>query len=282
MPELPEVEVTRMGLLPHILGRRITKISHSGKRLRVPVPRKLLATNVLGNTIVTIDRRAKYLLFRIDNGSTLIIHLGMTGKLGLIPSREPPATHDHLRLLLDNGIELRFNDTRRFGSVMVWPFMEAKKMEAAFSSRIGVEPFSSDFNISYLQNQSRSRKIPVKNFLMDSRILAGVGNIYANEILFAASVHPQTPTKNITQHEWKIIISATRRILKKAIQSGGSTISDFLGSSGNPGYFQVHFNVYNRTGHKCKRCNNNIHKTVIGGRATFFCLQCQPLKANDS
>lgn len=282
MPELPEVEVTRMGLLPHILGRRITKISHSGKRLRVPVPRKFLAMHVLGKTIVTIDRRAKYLLFRIENGSTLIIHLGMTGKLGLIPSGEPPATHDHLRLLLDDGIEIRFNDTRRFGSVMVWPSTEAKKMEATFSSRIGVEPFSNDFNISYLQKQSCSRKVPVKNFLMNSSILAGVGNIYANEILFAASVHPQTPTKNITKQEWKIIITATRRILKKAIQSGGSTISDFLGSSGNPGYFQVHFNVYNRASRKCKRCKNSINKTVIGGRATFFCPQCQPLKTDVS
>ena len=277
MPELPEVEVTRLGLLSYLPGRRVTQISHSGKQLRVTVPQKLLATHVLGNTIVTIDRRAKYLLFRIENGSTLIIHLGMTGKLGLISSGEPPATHDHLRLLLDDGMELRFNDCRRFGSVMVWPPMEAKKMEAAFSSRNGVEPFSRDFNVTYLLKQSRSRKMPVKNFLMDARILAGVGNIYANEILFAASVHPQTPAKFVTHNEWKTIIATTRRILKKAIRSGGSTISDFLGSSGNPGYFQVHFNVYNRAGQKCKRCKNTINRILIGGRATFFCPSCQPL-----
>ena len=123
MPELPEVEVTRIGLLPHLLGRRVTKISHSGKQLRTPVPLKLLTRHILDNTIIAIDRRAKYLLFRIENDSTLIIHLGMTGKLGLIPCKEPLAPHDHLRLLLDNGIELRFNDTRRFGNVMVWPSM---------------------------------------------------------------------------------------------------------------------------------------------------------------
>lgn len=280
MPELPEVEVTRLGLLPYLPGRRVTKISHSGKRLRIAVPRKLLAMYVLGNTIISIDRRGKYLLFRMGNGSTLIIHLGMTGKLGLLASSKPPATHDHLRLLFDDGTELRFNDSRRFGSIMLWPPMEAEKMETAFSSRIGVEPFSREFNIIYLQKQCCTRKMPIKNFLMDSHIVAGVGNIYANEILFTASVHPQTPAKVISHQEWITIIATTRRILKKAIRAGGSTISDFLGSSGNPGYFQVHFNVYNRAGQKCKRCKNTITRTVIGGRATFFCPYCQPLKTD--
>ena len=281
MPELPEVEVTRRGLLPYLPGRRITKISSSGKRLRLPLPRKLLAGHVLDNTIITIDRRAKYLLFRMAGGSTLVIHLGMTGKLGLLPAHTPTAPHDHLRLLLDDGMELRLNDSRRFGCVMVWPSMDAANMEAAFSGRIGVEPLSDDFSAAYLQQQSRAKKTALKNFLMDSRILAGVGNIYANEILFAAAIHPQTPAKSLTRLEWETVISSTRRILKQAIRAGGSTISDFLGAGGNPGYFQLQFQVYNRAGEACKRCTTSISKSVIGGRATFYCPRCQPLVPHD-
>lgn len=254
------------------------KISHSNKRLRLPMPRKLLAEHVLDNTIITIDRRAKYLLFRFAGGSTMVIHLGMTGKLGLIPKQTSPARHDHLRLQLDDGMELRFNDSRRFGCVIVWPPAEAETLETVFSSRIGVEPLSNNFKASYLLQQSRSKKMAVKNFLMDSRVLAGVGNIYANEILFYSSIHPQTPAHTLDQRQWNRVIASTRRILKKAIRAGGSTISDFLGSSGNPGYFQVHFNVYDRAGEKCTKCKNTaIRKSVVGGRATFFCPQCQPL-----
>lgn len=281
MPELPEVEVTRRGLLPNLPGRRITKISSSTKRLRLPLPRKLLAGHVLGNTIVTIDRRAKYLLFRMAGGSTMVIHLGMTGKLGLLPAHTPPAPHDHLRLLLDDGMELRLNDCRRFGCVMVWPSLEAANMEAAFSGRIGVEPFSNDYSAVYLRQQSQAKKTALKNFLMDSRILAGVGNIYANEILFAAAIHPQTPAKSLTRLEWETVISSTRLILEQAIRAGGSTISDFLGASGNPGYFQLQFQVYNRAGEACKQCKTNISKSVIGGRATFYCPRCQPLVPPD-
>jgi len=278
MPELPEVEVTRLGLLPHLSGRRVTKISSSGKRLRSPVPRKLLSEHVLGKTIVTIDRRAKYLLFRMQGGSTMVIHLGMTGKLGLIASQVPPAPHDHLRLLLDDNMELRFNDSRRFGCINVWAPPEAQTLEAEFSARMGVEPFSRKFNASYLQQQSRSRKTGVKNLLMDGRIVAGIGNIYANEILFAASIHPLAPVDSVTPAKWRDIISSTRVIFKQAIHSGGSTISDFLGSSGNPGYFQLQFKVYRRGGEQCKRCAETVIKTVIAGRATFYCPHCQPIK----
>lgn len=278
MPELPEVEVTRQGLLSSLTGRKIVRITSGSKRLREPIPKKLLNTHLPGKTILTIDRRAKYLLFRISNGSTLVIHLGMTGKLGLIASREPPAKHDHLRLLLDDNMELRFHDSRRFGAVMLWPPDEAQEREMEFSSRIGVEPFSTRFSISYLQHQSRSKSLPVKNFLMDSRIIAGIGNIYANEILFAAALNPTKPAGIVSLEEWKAVITSTHRILKNAIMAGGSTISDFLGSSGNPGYFQVQFNVYGRANAPCNKCSQPIAKIVIGGRATFFCPQCQPLK----
>jgi len=276
MPELPEVEVTRLGLLQSLPGRRVKKIVCGGKRLRTPLPRALLALHILAGRIVAIDRRAKYLLFRMDNGSVLLIHLGMTGKLGLIPSAEPCAVHDHLRLQLDNNMDLRYNDSRRFGSIMVWPPTEARQMENAFSARLGVEPFSRRFNTRYLRERGRSKKQAVKNFLMDARMIAGIGNIYANEILFGAGIHPLSPVNTISDGEWKRIIHSTRRVLTRAIRAGGSTISDFLGSSGNPGYFQLHFMVYDRAGKQCRRCSTPIGKCIVGGRATYFCPTCQP------
>lgn len=280
MPELPEVEVTRLGLLPKLPGRKVVKITCSGKKLRTPVPKKLLSEHLVGNSIKTVERRAKYLLFRISNNSTMVIHLGMTGKLSIIAPTVPHAKHDHLWLLLDDGMELRFNDTRRFGSVIFWPPGEEAELEKIFSSRLGVEPFSDSFSIPYLQKQSRSRTMPIKNFLMDSRIIAGIGNIYANEILFAASLNPQQPAKSLGRKKWATVIASTRSILTKAIQAGGSTISDFLGTSGNPGYFQVHFNVYNRGNAPCNKCNASISKLQLGGRATYFCPSCQPLKTD--
>lgn len=278
MPELPEVEVTRQGLMETLPGKKVIKVSLSGKKLRSPIPGTQLNLYLPGNTIIQVDRRAKYLLFRLSDGSTLVIHLGMTGKLSFISAAEPRAKHDHLCLLLDDDMELRFNDSRRFGSVMFWPFMEAEEREKEFSIHIGMEPFSRKFNVSFLRQQSRTRKMPLKNFLMDARIIAGIGNIYANEILFAASLNPKKPANTVTPEEWKRIITATRIILKKAIKAGGSTISDFLGTGGNPGYFQVQFNVYNRAGKVCKKCSSTISKFIIGGRATYCCDNCQPMK----
>lgn len=278
MPELPEVEVTRRGLLQSLPGRKVKKIVCGSKRLRTDLPCSLLSLHVLDGRFAAIDRRAKYLLFRLDSGSVLLIHLGMTGKLSLISTLEPSACHDHLRLQLDNGMDLRFNDSRRFGSIMVWPATEARQLEKAFSDRIGVEPFSPGLNTRHLRQRSRSKKQAVKNFLMDSRMIAGIGNIYANEILFAAAIHPLTPVHTIGPDEWKRIIRSTRRILTRAIRAGGSTISDFLGTGGNPGYFQLHFMVYGRAGKQCRRCGSHIGKCVVGGRATYFCPSCQPAR----
>lgn len=277
MPELPEVEVTRRGLLSCLRGRRVTQIAGSGKRLRTPLSRNLLSSHILGAGFSAIDRRGKYLLFRMENGSVLLIHLGMTGKLTLIPAAEPPAAHDHLRLQLDNGQELRFNDSRRFGSVTVWPAAEARREEKNLSDRLGVEPLGRLFTVRHLLQRSRSKKQAVKNFLMDAKMIAGIGNIYANEILFTASVHPLARVSGITADEWKRISRATRLILIRAIRAGGSTISNFLGASGNPGYFQLQFMVYGRAGKPCRRCGALIVKCVAGGRATYFCPTCQPM-----
>ena len=275
MPELPEVEVTRQGLLPALPGCRISKIARSSKQLRADVSRQLLNLHLLGATVRTIDRRAKYLLFRLTSGATLVIHLGMSGKLSLLPATAPRARHDHLCLSLDTDMELRFNDARRFGSVLLWPAAEAGQLEAAFGAQLGVEPLGPDLSADYLLARSRSRTLAVKTLLMDSRVVAGIGNIYANEILFAAGIHPLTPAHRVSRAQWATVVAASRRILKAAIRAGGSTIADFLGASGHPGYFQLQFAVYKRQGQKCRKCRQTIVRTTVAGRATYFCPGCQ-------
>lgn len=277
MPELPEVEVTRQGLLPALPGCRIRKIVRSSKRLRADVSQQLLNLHLLGATIRTVDRRAKYLLFRLSSGATLVIHLGMSGKLSLVRATAPRARHDHLRLSLDTGMELRFNDARRFGSVLLWPAAEAEQLEATFGARLGAEPLGPDLNADYLLARGRSRSQAVKTLLMDSRVVAGIGNIYANEILFAAGLHPLTPAHRVSRAQWAKVVTASRRILRAAIRAGGSTIADFLGASGHPGYFQLQFAVYKRQGQKCRKCRQPIVWTTVAGRATYFCPGCQPL-----
>lgn len=275
MPELPEVEVTRRGLLPHLPGKKITEIKWSNKRLRMPIPRKLLRKSIEGQQIAAIDRRAKYLLLRMKNGSVLVLHLGMTGKIGLFPQATATAKHDHLQLLLDNDMAMRFNDTRRFGAIIVWPAEQADELERNFSATKGLEPFGNDFTAAALLNLAKKRRQPIKTFLMDSRLLAGIGNIYANETLFAAGIAPETPVNQITANQWQAIITHCREILTRAIKAGGSTISDFVGSSGNRGYFQLQLNVYDKTNEPCPTCETLIQKKLLGGRATFFCPNCQ-------
>ncbi len=275
MPELPEVEVTRRGLLPHLPGRKITRISWSNKRLRTPIPRKLLSSAIAGDRVHTVDRRAKYLLIRMAGGSVLVLHLGMTGKIGLFPGDAPRARHDHLRLLLENGMEMRFNDSRRFGSILVWPAEHAAELEERFNRGKGIEPFSAEFTGTTLKHLANNRRQPVKSFLMDSRRIAGIGNIYANEILFAAGIFPETSVNRISSLQWQAIATHCQEILTRAIEAGGSTISDFIGSSGAPGYFQLQLQVYGRAGDPCACCTTLIEKSKTGGRATFFCPRCQ-------
>lgn len=259
----------------YLPGRRITAVHWSNKRLRTPMPRKLLKAYIENRTVLTIDRRAKYLLVRADNGSVLVLHLGMTGKLGLFPVAAPRARHDHLYLRLDNNMELRFNDSRRFGSIMVWPAEQSGRLEEAFTAGKGIEPFSASFTMEKLLALACNKRQPVKAFLMDSKMVAGIGNIYANETLFDAGIAPETAVNQITEKEWQQIISSCRIILEKAIEAGGSTISDFLGSNGQPGYFQLQLCVYDRAGEACKGCGMPIEKKVVAGRATYFCPRCQ-------
>ncbi|MBU0731098.1 MAG: bifunctional DNA-formamidopyrimidine glycosylase/DNA-(apurinic or apyrimidinic site) lyase [Proteobacteria bacterium] len=272
MPELPEVEVVRMGLTTHVVGRTIQDITWSNKKLRMPVPRAFLDNLIKGRIITRVDRRGKYLLFRMDNNASLVIHLGMSGKLSLFSKEQPLRKHDHLRFHLDNGVELRFNDARRFGSVQVLP---PGADETNLLNIKGVEPLSRNFSKTYLAKMALHKTKPVKNFLMDGAVVLGIGNIYASETLFIAGINPNRESGCISATEWAKIIRAGRAVLKKAIKFGGTTISDFVNSSNNPGYFQNQLMVYGREGKPCPKCKRQIIRQVMAGRATYFCPHCQ-------
>ena len=277
MPELPEVEVTRRGLLEQLPGRTVISVACSGQRLRRPIPRRLLVAHIVGQEICTVDRRAKYLLVRMASGAVLLAHLGMTGKFTLLHHHAPRHRHDHLILRLDNGIEVRLNDSRRFGVIEVWSAETAVEQEARFSRGEGIEPLGPEFTPATLLRLAERRRVPVKSLLMDSKVIAGIGNIYANEILFAAGLHPLRPANQLTIAQWQDVVAAAQRILQQAIAAGGSTIADFLGAGGNPGYFQLQLQVYGRKGLACTRCAETLCKTVVGGRATYHCPGCQLL-----
>ncbi len=271
MPELPEVEVICRGLKPHVEGRIITAISCGNKELRLPIPREKLAEQVVGCVVSKIQRRAKYLLFDLDNNCCLVIHLGMTGRLGVFPEYAPEALHDHICFQLDDGLEMRFNDTRRFGFVLVQDGTE----EFDPFAQLGPEPFWDDFSAEYLHEKAGKRLQPIKNFIMDSHVVVGIGNIYANEILFYAGLLPTTPIGSVGRKKYGELVEITRRVLAKAIRSGGTTISDYVNASGKAGYFQLELAVYGRYGQPCSGCGTLIEKIMIGGRSTFFCSECQ-------
>ncbi len=273
MPELPEVEVIMRGITPHLLHKTFSQISWSDHKLRLPIPREKLQSIIKGAKIIEVGRRAKYLTIFVNNGAMLVIHLGMTGNLGIFPKTQKMAKHDHLSFLMDSGMELRYNDTRRFGSIQVFGKNDPNREN--FFDALGPEPFWDDFSASYLMKKAKGRQQPIKNFLMDSRVVVGIGNIYANEILFAAGIMPTRPIGRLTSKTWKGVIARTREILTDAISAGGSTISDFVNSSGEKGYFQLSLKVYGHKGEKCPQCGNIIEKERMAGRATFFCRKCQ-------
>jgi formamidopyrimidine-DNA glycosylase len=275
MPELPEVEVICRGIRPHLCGRTIREIRHSGKMLRVAVPVEDLRLHILDRKVVKVDRRAKYLLITVEDGTILLLHLGMTGNIGFYAVDTPLARHDHVRLLLDNGLEMRFNDTRRFGSLHIVTGLEAENIETTFFSTTGPEPFNAAFSPAYLKGLAQERMLPVKSFLMTNQVVAGVGNIYANESLFQAGIRPQRPVSRVSGKDWQRLIACIREILSHAIDCGGSSISDFVNVSKERGYFQMNFQVYGRKGEPCRICQKPIEKTQIGGRASYYCPNCQ-------
>jgi len=275
MPELPEVEVVKRGLAPHLPGRVITHVRTDGKALRFPVPLIEMMHHLPGEKISAVHRRAKYLIIETETGTLLIIHLGMTGKLGLFPAETPETLHDHAAWLLDNGMELRFNDVRRFGSISLLQPAAGESLEDTFFKSTGPEPFDPGFTPDYLLETARNKSKPVKNFIMDNHVVAGVGNIYANESLHAAGIRPTRPAGSLNRKKWAHLIASIRKILEEAISCGGSTISDFIGASGQRGYFQINFSVYGRSGELCNTCRNTIVSQKIGGRASFYCPSCQ-------
>jgi formamidopyrimidine-DNA glycosylase len=273
MPELPEVEVICRGLAPHLEGLRLVSVAFGSQPLRRPMPTKRAIEQVIGQTICSVKRRAKYIVITLENGAAIIIHLGMTGRLGFFPAGAGPAKHDHAVWRLANQMELRFNDTRRFGSVRI---SGPDEDPGLLFANLGPEPFWAAFSGEYLAGRARGRSLPVKNFLMDNRIVTGIGNIYASEILFAAGLNPATPVGAIELASWRKIVVKSREILAAAIACGGTTIANYVNSSGEKGYFQVRLRVYGRQGQPCRTCGEPLQKSVIGGRATFFCQVCQP------
>ncbi|MBU0482043.1 MAG: bifunctional DNA-formamidopyrimidine glycosylase/DNA-(apurinic or apyrimidinic site) lyase [Proteobacteria bacterium] len=272
MPELPEVEVVCRGLAPLLTGHTIRKISYSDSRLRLPYPLGIASELITGSPVRAIRRRAKFIVVHFTNNCCLIIHLGMTGRLGLFPADTPARKHDHGFWLLDNGMELRFNDTRRFGSIQATVTRE--ETERVFEN-FGPDPFSPSFCAAYLLDKAKQRKGAIKAFLMDNHVVPGIGNIYASETLFAAGIHPEKHSCDLNPKEWLEIVRQSRRILRAAIKNGGTTIANYVNSSGEKGYFQVKLSVYGRNGMPCKKCGTPVQRSVLCGRATFFCPACQ-------
>ena len=269
MPELPEVETTRLGIAPHLLGRRIAKLVIRQPKLRWPIPQPLIAC-MPGQRIESIERRAKYLLVHTVAGSALL-HLGMSGSLRVLDSGTPADKHDHYDWLLDSGRILRFTDPRRFGSLLWQPLGSMH----ALLAHLGAEPLSDDFDGDYLWRLSRGRAASVKTFIMDQAIVVGVGNIYAAEALFAAGIHPRRKAGSVSRARYALLAEAIQRILKVAIKRGGTTLRDFISPDGVPGYFEQELTVYGRTDQPCRNCATAIRVITLGQRSTFYCPSCQ-------
>jgi formamidopyrimidine-DNA glycosylase len=275
MPELPEVEVICRGIRHHLVDRTVTAIFASGKQLRRPVPTDILRQQMIGHKISAVTRRAKYLQISIDTGAMLVIHLGMTGNLGFFSPSIEPGKHDHVRWTLDNGTELRYNDSRRFGSIQILTCLETQGLDATVFKTTGPEPFSGTFSADYLHRLAKDKDLAVKLFIMTNQVVAGVGNIYANESLFRAGILPTRKVRTMSKKDWTRLIMVIREILQHAIDCGGSTISNFINARREKGYFQVNFRVYGRGGEPCLTCQTKIVKMRLGGRASFYCPTCQ-------
>ena len=276
MPELPEVEVTRLGITPHLQGRAISAVKVLDGRLRWPVP-KTLPKILPGQKVHAIERRGKYLLIELDTGH-LLVHLGMTGTLRVLPSTDPLKLHDRVTLEFGN-LSLRLHDPRKFGAVLWHPKTKGPIEKNVLLQKLGVEPFSSAFagelGAEILYQASRKRSVAVKQFLLTGQAVVGVGNIYCSESLFEAGIHPAKRAGKLTRPQCSRLAEAVRLILKKAIAAGGSSLKDFVNSDGDPGHFMVQTKVYDLKDQPCKVCKTPIKQIVQGQRSTYFCPTCQ-------
>jgi len=270
MPELPEVETTRRGIEAHLLGHHISKVIVRNRKLRWPVPANL-SRELHQQAVSSVTRRGKYLLLGFDKG-TLIIHLGMSGSLRILPVDSHPEKHDHVELQLDSGQCLRLRDPRRFGCVL-WTRRDPLKHKLLAS--LGPEPLLADFDGDTLYNRSRGRKQAIKSFIMDSKVVVGVGNIYASEALFLAGIHPLRAAGRISSQRYQQLAAVIKTVLAAAIEQGGTTLRDFTSSDGSPGYFKQQLNVYGRAGEFCPNCKHSIRQLNIAQRASYYCPHCQ-------
>lgn len=274
MPELPEVETTRLGLLP-LLGQTVAKVIIRNPAMRWPIPGHLPQT-LLNQQLLELKRRGKYILARfaingVGSGS-LILHLGMSGRICLLQQDEPAAKHDHFELHFTDGQVLRLHDPRRFGAVL---WVEGDENGHALLSVLGPEPLDAAFDGDWLYRQIRTRTAPIKNVIMDSHLVVGVGNIYASESLFRAGINPLMPANKVSKAKCRRLAEEIKSTLQDALKAGGSSLRDFFGADGNPGYFQQEYFVYGRTGQACRKCSRPIKMLRVGQRSTFYCTTCQ-------
>lgn len=270
MPELPEVETTRLGLAPALVGRTLRTMAIHDSRLRWPVDSRLPQL-LKGRKLLGLDRRAKYLLFRFSHG-TLIGHLGMSGSMRVCPSSEALRKHDHVCLRFSRDCELRYHDPRRFG-FLLWTEQAAEQHPRL--ANLGPEPLGENFDGATLARAAARRSIAVKPFLMDASVVVGVGNIYASESLFRAGIHPTRSVSRIATQRWQKLAAHVREVLAEAIKDGGTTLRDYRNSEGELGYFAQNLRVYERAGQPCVRCSTPIRRMVQAQRATYFCAKCQ-------
>ena len=269
MPELPEVETTRRGLEPRLSGKTLQAVKVRDERLRWPVPKNISA-QLRGKKLLSIKRRGKYLLF--DFGKIFqIVHLGMSGSLRFVDKNEPPAAHDHVDWLFEGGAVLRLRDPRRFGAVL----LTADPASHPLLTHLGPEPLTADFDGRYLHAACHGRKTSIKNLIMDSRVVVGVGNIYASESLFRAGIRPGRAAGRLSKTECGKLADAIKATLRNAVKAGGSSLRDYVSTDGELGYFQLHTKVYDRAGLPCKACGTPIKKLTSGQRSTFYCPVCQ-------
>jgi len=269
MPELPEVEVCRLGISPHVLNNKVSKVVVRNAQLRWPIPTDV--QTLVGQMVKSIDRRAKYLLLRFDSG-TLLMHLGMSGTIRVIDKGTTVIKHDHFDLQFINGTTLRLNDPRRFGAVL---WLDNHQDELGLLSKLGPEPLGDDFCYGYLFKKAKNRKVPIKTFLMNNHIVVGVGNIYANEALFQAGILPTTKAGDINESRLNKLTDIIKQVLRAAIEQGGTTLKDFTQTDGKPGYFAQSLFVYGRAGKGCITCRATLLEIRQANRSSVYCPNCQ-------
>jgi len=269
MPELPEVETSRRGIAPHVVGQRIEDIVIRQRRLRWPISTDVDGL-LPGKTVTSVDRRAKYLLLNTTGGAA-IIHLGQSGSVYIVDRDTPAGVHDHFDIRLGSGKSLRFHDPRRFGSL----HYSHDPAQHRLLKNLGPEPLSAAFSADYLWSRSRRRRVSIKQFIMNAEIVAGVGNIYASESLFIAGIHPRRAAGRIALPRYAVLTTAIKDVLAHAIRAGGTTLRDFYGGDGEAGYFRQELQAYGRDGLACRNCNTPISVIVLGQRSTFYCKNCQ-------